>query len=422
LRQCSPLLFVVGLSLILRLAALGVADRPAQLFSLPDSVEYDRLGWNLAAHRVYSLEDSAAGAPDLTRTPVYPLFVAGCYFLAGHSPTAAVLVQIGCAAATTALLWLMGRRFLPAPAAAASAVFLALDPLLVQYATLLLSETVFSLVFVGSLYCLLTYLQKPGWRWASAAALLTGLAILCRPIAVLWPGALLPGFILLAWQQHGWRPLGHYVLILGGSAAVVAPWVVRNQLVAGLPVLTTVPGINLYYHRAAVLVAQQQGISVDEARVLLEKRLRQASERDQLSPSQEYRLMERRGQEIIAAAPGQYVHAHQRAMLKMFLPSPDDPVPGLSLSATYWLEVVFLALVYPLALVGLIAGLRRPGRWSILLLGAVPVYFALLSGPEAYERFRIPVMPAVCLLAGNGVAALPFVAARFQRPGLATIR
>lgn len=127
-RPRTKLLVVGGLALLLRLAAFAAADRPAGLFHLPDSAEYDRLAWNLVSHGVYSLEDSAPWAPDLTRTPVFPLFVAGCYRLGGHAPALAVVAQVGCAVATVLLVWALGRRFFAAPAALAGAALLALDP------------------------------------------------------------------------------------------------------------------------------------------------------------------------------------------------------------------------------------------------------------------------------------------------------
>jgi 4-amino-4-deoxy-L-arabinose transferase-like glycosyltransferase len=401
------LLVVGGLALLLRLATFAAADRPAQLFWLPDSVEYDQLAWNLVAQGAYSLETSAPWTPDLTRTPVYPLFVAGCYRLAGHRPAVAVAVQIGFAVATVLLLWALGRRFFSAPAALAGAGFLALDPLSIHYAIQLLSESLFTLFFLGSLFCILAYVRRPGWPWVSAAAFVTGLAILCRPIAVFWPLALLPGPLVLAWQGRSWRPVGHFLVFVTGVAAVVGPWIVRNERVGGLAVLTTVPGINLYYHRAAVLIAEQQGIDVEEARLLLANRLRQAVAREHLTPQQEYRLMLRWGEEIVAAAPRQYVGAHLGAMARMFLPEPDrDLILCLGRAESYWLEVAFLMLVYGLGLIGFITGLCRPGRLPFLLLAAVPAYFAVLSGPEAYDRFRVPIMPTITLLAGVGLAVL----------------
>src|SRR5262249_29274870 len=73
-----------------------------------------------------------------------------------------------------------------------------------------------------------------------------------------------------------------------------------------------------------------------------------------------------------------------------------------------WLEWAFLAAVVPLGLAGIVLGLRGPARLPTFLLGGAVLYFAALSGPEAYPRFRVRVMPALCLLAGSSLVALPW--------------
>ena len=73
-----------------------------------------------------------------------------------------------------------------------------------------------------------------------------------------------------------------------------------------------------------------------------------------------------------------------------------------------WLVVATgqLAIVYALALAGLVIEWRQPDRRAVVvLLLVVIVYFLALSGPEAYPRFRVPLMPAVALLASLAASA-----------------
>jgi 4-amino-4-deoxy-L-arabinose transferase-like glycosyltransferase len=371
----------------------------------PDSVEYDRLGWNLVAHGEYSLAEAAPRTPDLTRTPVFPLFVACCYWIGGHQPAVAVAAQLVLSVLTLGVLYVLGRRFFDALTALAATALLAFDPLSIRYGTLLLSETLFTLLFYSSLFCVVASLRQPRPVWMAASILLTGLAVLCRPIALLWPLALLLIFALVAWREKRCYPLLHYGLFLVGAYAIVSTWVVRNGRVGGVAVLSTVQGINLYYYRAAVVVADQQDLSLGDAQRLLRDRLQEKVEAEHLEYSQEYGLMEKWGLEISGAAPKHYLRAHLQGMARMFLPQkPRVALLGWCSSAIYWGEWLFLVPVYALAVVGLVAGLRGPDRLAVLLLSGVVVYFALLSGPEAYSRFRVPVMPALSLLAGAGLA------------------
>lgn len=400
-----PLPALLGLALLVRLALFVAADRPADLFHLPDSAEYDRLAWNLADHGTYSLAEAPPWIADLTRTPVYPLFVALCYRAAGHQPAVAVAVQLVLAVCTCAAVYALGRRWFGPVTGTLAAGLLALDPLSARFAVLLLSETLFTLLLTGSLLCLLVYLRAPRAGWAAVAAVLAGLAILCRPIAFLWPAGLLLWFAAVAWRTRSWRSLAHALLALAVVVPMVGAWVLRNKYVGGVAVPSTVQGINLYYHRAGLVVAEQEQLTILEARVLLADRLRQTVEREGLSFPEEYALMEHWGLQIIRSAPEIYWPAHARGAARLFLPQ-DRPVPwpGLTAAATTGLEAGFLVLLYPLALVGLVRGLR-PSAWlGLLLFGGTVVYFAAISGPEAYARFRVPVMPLLALAAGAGLA------------------
>jgi hypothetical protein len=74
-----------------------------------------------------------------------------------------------------------------------------------------------------------------------------------------------------------------------------------------------------------------------------------------------------------------------------------------------WAAVASLQLwlVYPAALVGIVAAVRDPvGRRAVLIPLVFIAYFVLVSGPEAYARFRVPAMPFVTMLSGVGLSRL----------------
>lgn len=403
--SCRSFWCVALLACLARLGAFAATDVPLEISYPPDSVEYDRLGRNLADRGVYSLAEGPPWTPDQTRTPVFPLFVATCYRVVGHAPTVVVAIQMAIALVTCMIVYDLGEQLCGPLAAAAGGVLFALDPLSIRYTSLLLSETFFTFLFTGSLLSLVAYLRKPGTGAALAAALLTGLAVLCRPIAVLWPLIPLALFALTAWRDRCWRPLVHGLLFSTVALSLVVPWMLRNQRIGGRAVLSTVQGINLYYQRAARVVADDENISLPAAQAGLRDRLQEVVKRERLDPSQENTLMEMWGREIVQASPLTYLRVHARGVCRMLLPD-DRPLFGLSGSAVRWLDGAFLAVTYGMALVGLICGLLHPGRSAFLLVGAVLIYFAVMSGPEAYTRFRVPAMPALALLAGTGLAVV----------------
>lgn len=396
---------IAGLTLLIRLAVFATVPHPDGFMHLPDSTEYDRLGWNLVAHGQYSLSEAAPWTPDLTRTPVFPLFVACCYWLVGHQLAFAVAVQVLLSVLTGVVVYAIGKRFFDPTTALAGAILLAVDPVSIRFATFLLSETFFTLLLSVSLFCVLAYLRKPQPAGIAAITISTGLLILCRPIAILWPLALLPLFAWIAWCKRNRQPLVHYGIVLAGTLAIVSTWIMRNYRAGGIPVLSTVQGINLYYYRAALTLADQQNLRLTDAQRLLRDRLRQKVEQEHLDYKEEYSLMEEWGWQISESAPWSYLRAHARGMARMFLPQQRrENLLGLPSAAVFYAETVFLAVLYGLAFTGLLAGLRSPDRLAILVLTGAVVYLACISGPEAYARFRVPVIPPLALLAGTGLA------------------
>ncbi len=68
--------------------------------------------------------------------------------------------------------------------------------------------------------------------------------------------------------------------------------------------------------------------------------------------------------------------------------------------------VGLLGLTYLGALVGLIILVQRRAEFSLALLLLPIAYFLLIPGAPSHPRFRVPVMPYVCLLAGAGLVAV----------------
>ena len=112
------------------------------------------------------------------------------------------------------------------------------------------------------------------------------------------------------------------------------------------------------------------------------------------------------------AYPLDYVITCVAGIGRMF--SPDHVVipemTGLDRGGMAWRALVSigwaqLAIVYALALVGTAAAWRQSPIAAAVPL-ALLAYFLAVSGPEMYPRFRVPLMPAVCLLAGAGLQAI----------------
>lgn len=234
----------IGLATVL-LVALGL--RTALGILQPTELTHDRdaylgIARQIAGGQGYS--SPASTTPTAFRPPLYPLLLAaaGSVF---PWPAAVFLVNSIGSTLLIAGVWLLADSLGLRCWQRIAGLLAAVDPLLVQYAGQPMTES----LFAGLVAMWLASAIRPstGWRGDSLTGVLFGLAVLCRP--TLWP---LAGLYALIWI---WRLAGG---IRAGAlraaclrlpwagvvaaAVVVAPWALRNQMVFGIPLLTTTHG------------------------------------------------------------------------------------------------------------------------------------------------------------------------------------
>lgn len=196
-----------------------------------DAAHYHEIAFRVAdgfgvAHQYPQLFDH----PTAFRPPLYPLVLGGLYDLFGKEVVVGRLLSLGLGLGVVALTYLLVDRVAGWRAALVAGLAVALYPPLVVNDTLLLTEPLSLLVMLAMLHLL----ESRRWVWAGVAC---GLLVLSRPsaqfivvVVALW----------LLWQLGWRRALG----FAGVTVAVVAPWVVRNWVEVGSPVLVTSNGFN----------------------------------------------------------------------------------------------------------------------------------------------------------------------------------
>lgn len=161
------------------------------------------------------------------KAPGYPAFLGVVYMLVGPSVTGALLVQALIGPVVIAMVWLLARRLFDARVALVAAALAAVYPHMWQWELRLYPEG-FALP-LALLVMLLVLERTPSSRRAAAVGVVMGVGLLVRPtqfflfalIAVAWTLASGPrrGLILTA-------------VSVACAALTVAPWTVRNYVVA----------------------------------------------------------------------------------------------------------------------------------------------------------------------------------------------
>ena len=176
--------------------------------------------------------------------PGYPLVLSVPFMVFGASMTVVKVLNVILHVAASVLAWSFARRIMGAGWALFAGLCVGVWPTLLFYTGVPASENLFIPLLMGCLLLLARWTQDPTatGRVAGGAGLLLGLAILTRVTAKALPFV----FVLMLIAYGRDRRAMKAALLFGlGCALALAPWVVRNMVVSGHPVLTTNGGINL---------------------------------------------------------------------------------------------------------------------------------------------------------------------------------
>jgi len=184
----------------------------------------------------------ANGAPTAFRAPLYPILLAGLTL--GHQwfwPIVIAESLIG--AATVLCTALLARQMFRGPggeaAATLAAAITAVYPYYVVHDTALQETGLFTLLTLIAVVLALCVARSGGRAPAALCGLVLGLDVLTRsPIA--------PFAVLLPLWLMARRRVVPGLLCAAVLGLTVAPWVIRNDLLVGGPVLTTEAGFELW--------------------------------------------------------------------------------------------------------------------------------------------------------------------------------
>ena len=146
----------------LRLALLAGAWGQRERLFTPDSHDYDQL----ARAMIERGEFTRTGQPEIFRTPGYPAFVAGIYWLSGNSAFAVAGAGIVLDTALCLLTFLLGRELISQRVGLVAAAIQAISPVAIVSSVRLLSGGPFALLVTAALLMLIKCIRTSRWRWA----------------------------------------------------------------------------------------------------------------------------------------------------------------------------------------------------------------------------------------------------------------
>ncbi len=380
----------------------------------PESLAEDRdLYWGIAKHLAAGegFVHPDLGHPTAYRPPLYPLLLAVIVLVGGGSKMLAV-VQIGLSVATAWLTWRLARKFGGKSEALLAAAFVAFNPLLIQSTALAMTETLCAFLLMGLLLSLGASTTKSGWLVGA----LVGLTALCRP--TVWAFVVLASVVSVArWLRRrstatGWQfsEVFHQCWpVVVACGLMVAPWVIRNKIVFGQPIVTTTHGgytlllgNNNQVYRAEV--AQPTSTPWDSREFQQQTEL--VLEELHVDRSDEIgrdRVLSAAARVWIRQHPREFVQSCWLRVRRFWNIFPGGADAGSLPKIAQWGVAVFFAIELLAAAIGLWR-LRRD-EWAVwwplvlLVLSFALVHVVYWSN----LRMRAPVEPVLALLAARGL-------------------
>jgi len=185
------------------------------------------LATNLVRHGEFTFVPGETASS--MRPPLYPALVAGVYALFGVENFAAVrLLQALMGLATVGVVYGLGRCVVAPRTAAWTAAMYCFYPSLLIYNSLLLTETLFTLLLTSSILLIVIAIQRSSLGVLLLGSVILGLAALTRSVLWLAP-PFLAIFIGLVWGGIWSQRLVAMATVLAAFSLTIAPWAIRNS-------------------------------------------------------------------------------------------------------------------------------------------------------------------------------------------------
>jgi hypothetical protein len=364
--------FLIGLlAFALALAARLGWQHEMVAADWPDTAEYLASAASLFEHGRMSSE---------RYMPLYPILL---HFT---GPALVLTVQAVLSALTAAMVAMLAARLFGCwQAGAVAALLAAVDPLLIFYANMRLTETLYTFLLVAALAGL--YLR---WYWLGALLLVLG--ILTRPVLDLAAPVLVLGFLIANRESLSLgligRRLGVYFAVY---VVLMAPWWAHNHRAYGSFVR-----LNL----GDGIVMQLENNEVFDKVGLDFSALSAAYDRfgDLKDPVAINEARKAAAIDYIKAQPLHYLERCLERLARFWTPVPGSPSPLVNL-------VAFLAALP--VLVGaagcLLAG-GAPWRALLPVLMVILWFSAVHGATHALPRYRLPLEPLLIVLAAGWFA------------------
>jgi hypothetical protein len=399
------MLVVFSIALAVRVTWALYVDRPPR--GLNDPWMYHYFAERIANGLGYTSSD---GVPTAYYPVGYPATLAALYALVGPKVLAAKMLNAFLGAATVCVTYRLAASLLGLRIALASGLLLALFPNQVYYSGTILSEPLFTFLFMlGLLLATSGVWGVEGMTLRNAVwlGILMGASALVRGITLGIPVVMLVASRALFSSFA--RAAACAAVVTAGIVIFVVPWSVRSSLALGTPVLlSTNVGDDLCIgnHQGATGRFLMTGPCFEEYEGLDRKTLEVERNRDDRGRALKFMVTRPLSEATLVLRKAYYLIYADDEGLRAVESWGNDPFIGGDLrdylktaADAYYFAVLGFALV------GIVHWIRRGDRRLIFLLVMLAYVLAVPLIFFGDPRFHFPAIPIVSVLAATGLVS-----------------
>lgn len=244
----KKLIFIFFLSVFFQLVLFSITyykrGFETYLSAMADSAGYKQIALNIINHQTFSLSEKAPFESSNLRTPIYPLWLALIFIIFG-SFVPAIFIGILVFALSAPLTYLIGKEIFNEKIRLVASVLLILEPWSAFLGSFLLTEQIFVIVFLLSIYFFIKYLKYGLNKNIYISASLFSISTLVKPnVIYLFPALII--FLILFRKYVKGLTLKTLIIVAVIFIIIIAPWLVRNKIVLDSWQISSVQGFNLY--------------------------------------------------------------------------------------------------------------------------------------------------------------------------------
>jgi len=335
--------------------------------------------------------------------PGYPSFLALNYLLFGGRVVLFILVNILISSLSSLFVYRLTRLLLGSyPAAIGAALMTALSYTSIALSCFILSDTLYFLIFLISLILYVEALQDRSWKKTVGAGIVTGMAILIRPIGEFWPFIMI--IIAAAYYRRYLRKLAHRQSFRAYAArvaiAVVIPlviataWMARNYRVHGAFTMS-IAGGNGPGNLAAMTLERRTGTAAHDIMKGWYDQFLVDSGKTQGSLGDAYAAYATNGWRIIDSLKWESTKTYLIVMWdnlnainvlhRYLIPEYNNvTIPLEEAIMNSWIKYIYLAA----SMLGFTALLCQRQFFAAVVLGNIFLYYALMLGFYRWQYSR----------------------------------